>query len=157
MNPTLAPTLTRSQTNPTARIRVITFTIGSLTLALRIEQIVKIIKNPEIVSSGTNSFGVAHIGDQEITILDLQCQLFGQRVVTAISHLILLNTATGETLGIPVETVPVLRDIPATLLRVLPESYRRSDTLSMATHVAIVPEGDAMLTLFLMDSTLLNP
>jgi purine-binding chemotaxis protein CheW len=152
---------TPKQTKAAAAIvRVILFRIGTLNLAIRLESVNKILKNTPIDSSGTNSFGVAQVGDREITILDLQRQLFGDSGVAERgihSHLILLKTASGEPFGIPVAEVPTLIEIALTSLRVLPESYRRADTLSMATHVARVPQGDGELTVFLVDTNLLNP
>jgi purine-binding chemotaxis protein CheW len=43
------------------------------------------------------------------------------------------------------------------MIRVLPESYRRSDTLEVASHVVVIGQEAAPLTLFLLDVDLLLP
>lgn len=119
----------------------------------------KVLKNIPIDGSGTNSFGVAHLPDGEITIFDLQRQLFANKALPnqgQNSHLIVLQSPTGEPYGIPVVDVPVLLDIPITDLRVLPASYRRADTLQMATHVVVVNLDQAPQTIFLLDTNLLD-
>lgn len=142
------------------RMRVIQFRLGTLNLAIRIEAVVKVLNNFHVDSSGTNSFGVAHLQDGEMTIFDLQRQLFLESALPEPgrkSHLIVLKSTQGEPYAIPVVEVPVLLDIPTTDLRVLPESYRRADTLRMATHVVVVNQNQQTpQTIFLLDPNLLN-
>ena len=43
------------------------------------------------------------------------------------------------------------------MFRVLPDAYRRADTLEVASHVAVIPQGGVPLTVFLLDVQLLLP
>jgi purine-binding chemotaxis protein CheW len=63
----------------------------------------------------------------------------------------LILASHGEEFGIPVIEMPLLLDLPATLIRRLPESYRRADTLEIASQIAIVSTAEATQTLFLLD------
>jgi chemotaxis signal transduction protein len=155
----MASTLTNYQ-NPlqTARnertIKLLQFSIASLDLSLAVDSVRKVLRHIPVHGSGTGAFGVAHIDDREVTVIDLHKKLFkvsayppsGQK-----GYLILASSSGGETIGIPVTETPTLLDIVFSKLRVLPESYRRSDTLAIASHVAVIPDGEASRTIFLLD------
>jgi purine-binding chemotaxis protein CheW len=68
-----------------------------------------------------------------------------------------VQNTTGELYGIPVAETPVLMEVSLSQVRVLPESYRRADTLDVASHVAVIPQETAPLTLFVLDVDLLLP
>ncbi|MEB3336171.1 MAG: chemotaxis protein CheW [Leptolyngbyaceae bacterium] len=138
----------------TPTIQVIVFGIGQLNLALRVESIYKVLKQTQVHSSGLGDIGIAHIGDREVTVLDLQRQLFQTSSLDtqAMScYLIVATKASGELVGIPVDLVPTLLEVPIALVRVLPASYRQADTLGIASHVAVIPQESGSLTLFLVD------
>ncbi|NES01156.1 MAG: chemotaxis protein CheW, partial [Symploca sp. SIO1B1] len=46
---------------------------------------------------------------------------------------------------------------PLSQIRILPESYRRADTLDIASHVAVINQAGVALTVFLLDVELLLP
>jgi purine-binding chemotaxis protein CheW len=48
-------------------------------------------------------------------------------------------------------------EIPLSAIRLLPESYRRADTLEVASHVAVIPQDKESITIFLLDVDLLMP
>jgi purine-binding chemotaxis protein CheW len=48
-------------------------------------------------------------------------------------------------------------EVPLSRFRVLPEAYRRADTLEVASHVAVIPQHETPLTVFLLDVELLLP
>ncbi|XHX77365.1 MAG: hypothetical protein RBJ76_23445 [Stenomitos frigidus ULC029] len=134
-------------------LKAIACNIGHLNLAIRIESVYKILKQTPVYSSGLNSVGIAHMGDREVTVFDLERHLFQTSSLDTAQngYLVVVRNATNELRGIPVATLPTLIDIPLPTLRLLPESYRHSDTLGIASHVAIVPESEGLLTLFLLD------
>jgi purine-binding chemotaxis protein CheW len=70
---------------------------------------------------------------------------------------VLVKNTTGELYGIPVADTPTLMEVPSSMVRVLPESYRRADTIEVARHVAVIPKGETQLTVFLLDVDLLLP
>ncbi|MBD1894133.1 chemotaxis protein CheW [Coleofasciculus sp. FACHB-129] len=135
-------------------IKVLVFSIGSLNLGLRIESIYKVLNSTQIFGSGLNGVGIAHVGDREVTVLNLQQRLFSSNSTHETlqgAYLIVLQNTESELYGIPVETVPALIDVPLSTIRVLPESFRHANTLGIASHVAVISQPETSLTLFLLD------
>ncbi|MGL5796182.1 MAG: chemotaxis protein CheW, partial [Waterburya sp.] len=65
---------------------------------------------------------------------------------------IISKNITGEPLGIRVTEAPTLIDVPVAKIRLIPDSYRRADTLAIASHVAVIPQkNDTALTIFILD------
>lgn len=141
-------------------IKLIVFTIGKLNFSLPIEIVYKILNRTTIYSSGTNQVGVTHIGEREITVIDLHQRFFKAKSINeseSNGYLVILENTMGELYGIPVAEAPILMDVPLSTIRVLPESYRQADTLEIARHVAVIPQGEESLTVFLLDVDLLLP
>jgi len=137
-----------------AAIRVILFSVGNLTLGFRIEAVHKVLKQTQVHGSGVNSVGVTHMGDHELIVVDLQQRLFQSSSLTTGSkrgYLIVAQNKAGDFYAIPVATPPTLMEVPLETIRILPEPYRRADTLGIASHVAVIPQADSSLTLFLVD------
>ncbi|MEG3440411.1 chemotaxis protein CheW [Pannus brasiliensis CCIBt3594] len=135
-------------------IKLLQFAVGNLQLALPVESVRKVIRHLPVYGSGLSSFGIVHVENTEITVVDLYRKLFKTERSSAPDrqgYLILAKNATGETIGIWVAETPTLLDITLSRLRVLPESYRRSDTLSIASHVTVIDRADASMTVFLLD------
>lgn len=145
-----------STTNAVASLKMAVFDIGNLKLALRIETIYKVLNQIPVYGSGANGVGIAHVGDLEVTVVDLHRQLVGTSLVNDGSqkgYLIVIQNSHGELYGVPVAAVPTLRDIPLSHIRVLPESFRFGNMFAIATHVAVIPqENQASLTIFLLDT-----
>ena len=141
-------------------LKLIVFAMGNLTLALRIESVYKVVNHTPVHSSGANHVGVAHLGELEVTVVDLYQRFFKSNQSSAFAtggYLVIVKNTTGELYGIPVPETPTLVEVPLSLLRVLPESYRRADTLEVASHVAVFPHEGTQLTVFLLDVDLLLP
>lgn len=134
-------------------LKAIVFNIGNLSLALRIENVYKVLGQTSVYGSGLNHVGIAHVGDREVTVIDLSQQLFSGNTgaVAQANYLVVAQNTAGELFGIPVAVVPALRQLILSALRVLPESYRHSDLLGIATHVCQIPEKETTLTVFLLD------
>jgi chemotaxis signal transduction protein len=130
---------------PKARfIKLITFDIGKLNLAIRIDQVYKVVNIPAVHGSGLNPVGLARVDNQDVTVVDLHRKLFRTEAAPVESYyLVLVKTGRGELFGIPAHQTPLLLELPATLLRSLPTSYRRSDTLEIASHIAVLPAAQA--------------
>ncbi len=153
-----------SELSPTRQVtpflKLVVFGIGSLNLALRIESVYKVLNHTSVYSSGLNHVGVAHVGDGEVTVVDLYRRFFKSNQTSESnpsSYLVLVKNTTGELYGIPVADTPVLMEVPLSTIRVLPESYRRADTLEVASHVAVIHQEGTPLTVFLLDVDLLLP
>ncbi|MEM8674788.1 MAG: chemotaxis protein CheW [Cyanobacteria bacterium P01_G01_bin.67] len=139
--------------NNSSVVKLIVFEIGRLTLALPILQIQKIVKQNKVHGSGLSHVNLAHLAEQEVAIVDLHQKLFGTVLpqTEETGYFIISQNINREPLGIFVAQAPNLIDVVEEQIRVLPDSYRRADTLEIASHVAIIPQGDTSLTIFILD------
>lgn len=139
---------------------LIVFKIANLDLAIRIESVYKVAEYTPVHSSGLNRFGVASVGEHQVTVLDLYGQILDSSQTSEYSsaeYLVIVRNRQDELYGIAVIDTPKLMEVPLSKIRVLPESYRRADTLGIASHVAIIPQQTETLTLFVLDVELLLP
>ncbi|MGF1481795.1 MAG: chemotaxis protein CheW [Cyanophyceae cyanobacterium] len=136
-------------------LKLVFFQIGNLNVAFPIDVVQKIINRTTVYGSGLNHTGIAHVGDQEITVVDLHKRLFQTSQLEesgTTGYIVLFKNSHGEQMGILSVQTPTLMDVSLSELRVLPESYRRADTLEIASHVAVIPQVPESLTIFLLDS-----
>ena len=148
---------TQSTTLP---VKLTIFNIGQLTVALPIEKVHKIINHTLIQGSGQSYVGITHIDDCEVTVVDLHQRFFGSPQLEDINgkgYLVLLQNNQGELFSIPTTNIPTLIEVPLSGIRELPESYRRADTLEIASHVTMVPQTEKPLTIFILDVNRLLP
>ncbi|ELR98794.1 chemotaxis protein CheW [Gloeocapsa sp. PCC 73106] len=141
-------------------LKIVLFKVGSLYLAFNIDAVQKVTRYTPVLSSGLNHFGVVSLDDREITVVDLHKRLFHTpqpRPTTTGGYLLLVKNSQGESFAIVVGETPSLIDVPTSQVRALPESYRRADTLEIATHVTILSRGGEKLTAFLLDTDQLVP
>jgi chemotaxis signal transduction protein len=141
-------------------IKLLTFGVGQLNLALPVDIVKKVINYTTIYSSGLNHMGVAHIDDREVTVIDLHKRLYkvSQPMGSdSRGYLILSRNNLGEPFAIWVAKTPTLQDVLMSKVRALPESYRRSDTLEIASHVTVIQQKDESVTVFLLDVDRLVP
>jgi purine-binding chemotaxis protein CheW len=144
----------------TSFLKIVVFSMGNLNLALRIDAVYKVVNHTSTYGSGIRSVGVTHLGESEITVVDLHQQFFKASQGDSSNlndYLIVVQNATGELYGIPVAETPSLMEVPLSMIRILPESYRRADTLDIANHVAVIPQESGTLTVFLLDVDRLLP
>ncbi|MEQ9670225.1 chemotaxis protein CheW [Coleofasciculus sp. G2-EDA-02] len=144
----------------TQALKLIHFTLGKLYLALPIESVYKILNRAPVHGSGMNQVGVTHSGEEDITVIDLYQRFFKESLPEAATgggYLVTMQNQVGEIYGIPVAEAPILIDVPLSAIRLLPESYRRSDTVNIARHVAVIPQDSGTKTIFLLDIELLLP
>lgn len=144
----------------TPSLKLIVFSMGGLNLALQIESVYKVVNHTPVYSSGSNYIGVTHLADTEVTVVDLHKRFFKSSLLSNSEregYLVIVKNTVGELYGIPVANTPTLVEVPLTMIRVVPESYRRADTLEVASHVAVIPQAEATLTIFLLDVDLLLP
>ncbi len=141
--------------NQNSLIKLLVFPIGKLTLALPILQVQKVVKHNPTHGSGLSHVNLAHIAEQEIAIVDLHQKLFRTNLLQTSQtkgYFIISKNITGEPLGIMVAESPSLIDVPAAHIRLIPDAYRRADTLEIASHVTVIPQDeDTALTVFILD------
>ncbi|MGB3495542.1 MAG: chemotaxis protein CheW [Elainellaceae cyanobacterium] len=140
--------------------KLVVFTISGLNFALRIESVNKVVNHTRVIySNDWARVGIAHVGDFEITVFDLQEKLTPQvaqsvqtqRDYNDDHYLIIAQSSSEELIGIPVNDAPILMEVPISQIRELPESYRRAEQLNMASHVTLIAQESEPMTVFLMD------
>lgn len=135
-------------------LKVIMFEMGDIKLALPIHNIAKVLPKTTVYGSGFHGVGIAHVGDREVTVVDLHKRLFQSSSINDASkdsYLMIVKNRHNELYGIPVAVVPTLMEIALSCIRVLPESYRNADIFGFATHVAVIPAMETPMTIFLLD------
>ena len=135
-------------------LKLIVFGIDKLTVAFPIERVHKIIHRTPVHGSGLSHVGITHIDDREVTVVDLHQRLFGSTQsdnTQAQGYLVIVQNAQAELFSIPTKNAPTLMEVPVNRIRALPESYRRSDTLEIASHVTMIPQSEKPLTIFVLD------
>lgn len=133
-------------------VKLLVFEIGKLTLALPILQVQKVVKYDEVHGSGLSYVNLAHLTEGEIAVVDLHQKLFkvSLSTVEAGKYLMITKEVRGEPLGIAVAKPPSAIDLPLEQIRLLPNSYRRADTLEIASHVAR-SQDEQPTTIFILD------
>ncbi|MBZ8183271.1 chemotaxis protein CheW [Oscillatoria salina] len=137
----------------TENCKVIVFTIDSYWLALPITNVLKIINTPPLVNAKQNHLSLVHIGDRVLTILNLQqmLNLSNPEAGKIGKFLLILQLTTSEIAGIPLDEPPSLLELPLAEIRPIPESYRQSTSLKIASHVALVSQEETTQEVFLLD------
>lgn len=135
-------------------LKVIMFEMGDIKLALPIHNIAKVLPKTTVHGSGFHGVGIAHVGDREVTVVDLHKRLFQSSSINDASknsYLMIVKDRQSELYAIPVGSVPTLMEIALSCIRVLPDSYRNADIFGFATHVAVIPAMETPITIFLLD------
>lgn len=139
------------------KVKLLVFNIGKLTLALPILQVQKVIKHLPIYGSGLSHVNLTHLEDREVTVVDLHQKLFRTSLAAAYNtpgYFIITKNIVDEPLGIRVSEPPALIDVTTTQIRLIPDSYRRADTLEIASHVTVITqENQTCQTIFILDLT----
>ncbi len=137
------------------KIKLLVFSIGNLKAALHIDSVQKIVNYTTIFGSGLNHFGLVTLGEEEIIVIDLHKKLFNKSEILQEEdkkYLLLASNSVGETFGILIKNAPELYDIPLNTIRIIPPSYRRADTLKIASHVTVIhSEEEEEKTIFILD------
>lgn len=133
--------------------KLLLFQIGTLKLALPVDSVKKITHYTAMEGSGTTAVGLISVDDMELTAIDLHKRLFKvpQPPQEGRQFLILAKNSIDELFGILVPQTPSMLELPLSQIRTLPESYRRGDTLEIASHVTRVQDNDQLLTVFILD------
>lgn len=135
-------------------LKVIMFEMGDIKLALPIQSVAKVMPQTTVYGSGLHGVGIAHLGDREVTVVDLHKRLFQSSSIDDAAknnYLMIVRNRHDELYGIPVAVVPTLMEIALSCIRVLPESYRNADIFGFATHVAVIPAMETPMSIFLLD------
>ena len=136
-------------------LKLLVFKIDKLTLALPVLQVQKVIKYNLVHGSGLSYVNLTHLGDRDIAVVDLHQKLFKTslpKLAENKGYFIISKNITGEQLGILVTEPPALVDVATKQIRMIPDAYRRSDTLQIASHVTVIEsENENSKTVFILD------
>lgn len=138
----------------TSTLKLVVFPIGQLNVAFSINFVQKVIKYTHIYSSGLTEMGITHLDNQEITVIDLYQRLYKKPFISQDDqegYLVIAKNSAGETFAIVSLETPTLIDVLVSEIRLLPESYRKVDTLEIASHVTVISNENQSLTVFLLD------
>ena len=138
----------------TPSLQLLIFKVGTLCLALPIQWVYKVTYYEAVYGSGLSDVGLTQIDNSNVTVIDLHRRIFQSKQACRLSTkpcLVIVQGRNRELYGLLVEDTPTLIDLPTSSIRVLPEAYRKADTLDIAKHVAIVPQGEEKRTIFLID------
>lgn len=144
-----------SNSSPNSFIKLLVFEVGKLILALPILQVKKVVRKNTVHGSGLSHVNLAHLEEREVAVIDLHQKLFKvsqTEVSPNQGYFIVTKNIIGEPLGIFVVHPPSIIDVPSEQIRLIPDSYRRADTLEIASHVVVITEENAKsLTIFILD------
>jgi len=117
--------------------KILTFAFDHLHLGLRVEAVQRVVRLPQIHKTSSAPLGIALVGEAEVLVLDLYHNLFQQDMPSDRHQKRYFITVKHEdTLyGIPTLEMPLLQEIPLTVLKPTPPQYRAHDPLGVASHV----------------------
>ncbi|MBT9315442.1 chemotaxis protein CheW [Leptothoe spongobia] len=147
--------MTQVSTKATQTLRLIVMSLGQLTVACNIETVYKVVKRSQIHGSGLGLTGMIHLDGQDVIVVDLHRKLFQVPISEKQGYFVIVKNQAADLIAIPVATSPNLMDVLREQVRILPEAYRQSDTLDLVSHVAVVPDGEQTLTIFVLDENTL--
>lgn len=129
--------------------------MGNLNLAMGINSVVRIIPLPKIHRSGDKLLGMTTYEEQEVLVIDLHKQIYGQEIDISKGFLVIF-AGKNSLYGITIATLPNVEDVPVSMVQPLPREYRDRDTLGIASHMmqASIKKSEPQ-TVFLLDSELL--
>lgn len=137
-------------------VRFVVFPIAGYRLGVPLDKILRVVNCPdELRSHSSDSLEFMPLGQHTISVLNLRSQLSlgqtQQRVSSNQSDFLVVAKVGEELCAIQVDTPPDLIEIDTATIRQLPAPYRQGHPLSIASQVAVLPQGKATLAIFLLD------
>jgi chemotaxis signal transduction protein len=129
-------------TTPTAlSVELISFEIDQIKFGMPIAKIERIISNIHLDQDYTLA--------QHIEIIDLQDLTTGIPITNP-TAIVIFTDNLQRSCGIPINTVPELITLPLDRIRLLPQEFRNTNPLGIASHLAVISTPEAELTLFIL-------
>lgn len=138
-------------------LKVITFTITGYRLALPMESVLRVVNCPVEMQQRTDVIELIHLEKTAITVLNLHTHLSlkqGKTVSSQVSsqgQFLVVVKSGSELCAIRVDTPPDLIELDPATMRQLPTPYRQGHPLSIASRVAVLPQGKATLAIFVLE------
>ena len=143
-----------SPVKPAATLRVVTFAIADYRLALPMSSVLRVVNCPPQFSQGAGKIEFVHLGQHSIMVLNLHQRLTLRRREPCLNQgqfLIVTPAVRQELCAIRVDRPPDVLDLPTQFMRQLPDAYRQGHPLSIASHVAVLPEEPDAASIFILD------
>ncbi len=154
---TLAPHSTQPAspiTSSAKLLRMVTFTIADYRLALPMSAVLRVVNCPPQLSQDPGKVEFVHLGQHSIMILNLHQRLTLNRHQPRPQQgqfLIVTQAVQQDLCAIRVDTPPDVMELPTQVMRQLPAAYEQGHPLSIASHVAVLPEDPSATSIFILD------
>jgi chemotaxis signal transduction protein len=134
-------------------IKVVVFTIAGYRLALPMESVLRVVNCPPELLDSQAALELVNMGQLAIAVLNLQSHLRLQHTHQPQSsgHFLIVAKAGDELCAVRVDTPPDLMELTPSMIRQLPAPYRQGHPLTIASQVAVLPQGKATLAIFLLN------
>jgi chemotaxis signal transduction protein len=132
--------------------KMLIFPLKHLNVAIKLDDVVKVIPIPEIFRSGNKTLGLANFEDKEVLVVDLSHEIFGSASTNPGRYLVVMQGDRQEFFGVPVPGLPTMKDVAVSVVRPIPSDYRDRDALGIASHMLQVPGGEETQTAFLLST-----
>ena len=119
------------------------FEIGGVSFGLPISKIDRIINN----TSTDNNLSCPI----DVEILNLHHKIFGMSSALGAAACTIVRRDEQPPCAIPVDTIPTLTLVPIDRIRTIPSDLRSTNSLGVASHVAIISTPAGELTVFILE------
>lgn len=138
--------------NKAIMLKLLTFVVGNLHLAIRLDGVEKVTPMPQVYKSGSKKFlGITQVDDQKVIVLDLYQKLLGQSTQKSSGFLAVVQTQNTR-YGFTAVDLPIMREVPEADFCPIPQDYRDNDALGISEKMAtIILEDGQETSLFLLD------
>jgi chemotaxis signal transduction protein len=136
-----------------ATLKILTFSLNDLFLAVTLDGVKKVIPVPAIAKSGNKLLGIAKFEDREIIVVDLHQKILDTTASVTAKYLIVIQSESQALYGIPVVAMPEMLEVPLSTIHPIPDDYRNHDTLGIADRVTQISTMPGTLTIFILSST----
>jgi chemotaxis signal transduction protein len=141
--------------------KLIVFQIRQETFALPIQFAQKVVPLGLVYGVTPNGVGLTRYGDREIPAIDLEPRVFaaGSEMAGEISpgesrHLLVVEDAQGELLGIVLEAPPMLRRVPKSAFAPVPAVYLAEGQIRCISAIIAAGENEPPIFLLNLDQAL---
>ncbi|NDJ19685.1 chemotaxis protein CheW [Myxacorys almedinensis] len=148
-------------------LKAVVFSIAGYRLALPMESVLRVVNAPPEMSASSapqersGMVELIHLGHLAIAVLNLYPHLsLKQSISRSVGasqgesqqgQFLVVTKVGGEICAIRVDTPPDLIELDASTIRQIPAPYQQNHPLSIASRVAVLPQGKATLAIFVLD------
>jgi len=149
----LLPVSATRRARPEPTVQYLSFRLRQEWFALPLALIQKVVVLTEISADSTaRGIGLVRVEGRELVVVDVGRLLFRFTAAATEESMerYLLILAGGEDLGLPIDSRPMLRRLPATAFAALPSTYSTFAEIRYISSRAVLAEGEPPL--FLLDA-----